>query len=144
NLQQATANGECGGLANPLFGSSQAGSTYDPDILRGWGHRSFNWEFSAGVQQEVMPRVAVDVSYFRRWYGNQVVTDSRAYAASDYTPFSVTAPVDPRLPGGGGYAVSGLYDLNPNRFGVNPDNFVTFADKYGGMMEHWNGIDING
>lgn len=142
NLQQTTANGECGGMANPLFGSSQPGSAYDPDILRGWGHRAFNWEFSAGVQQEVMPRVSVDVTYFRRWYGNQLVTDSRAYAPADYTQFSITAPADARLPGGGGYTVSGLYDLNPNKFGAFPDNLVTFGDNYGGLKEHWNGVDI--
>src|SRR5207245_4962920 len=82
------------------FGTSQPGSSYDPSILTGWGHRAFNWEFSTGVQQEVMPRVSVEVNYFRRWYGNQLVTDSRAYAPSDYTQFSITAPSDARLPGG--------------------------------------------
>ena len=34
-------------------------------------------------------------------------------APADYTPFSVTAPLDPRLPGGGGYVVSGLFNIVP-------------------------------
>jgi hypothetical protein len=103
DLASPALNGECGAMANSLFGSTQPGATFDPQILTGWNKRVFNWEFSAGVQQEIVPRVAVDVSYFRRWYGNQYVTDNRSTAASDFTPFSIKAPVDSRLPGGGGY-----------------------------------------
>ena len=46
------------------------------------------------MQREIAPRVSVDFGYFRRWFGNFAVTDNRALAASDFTPFSVTAPVD--------------------------------------------------
>ena len=37
--------------------------------------------------------------------------DNLAVAASDFDPFSVTAPSDPRLPGGGNFVVSGLYNV---------------------------------
>jgi hypothetical protein len=143
NLTVTTANGECGAMSNSDFGSIRPGATFDPDILSGFGQRGFNWEFSTGVQQEIMPRVSVDIGFFRRWYGNQLVTDNRAVTPADFTQFSLTAPTDPRLPGGGAYPVSGLYNLNPNKFGIPAQNYVTFADNYGGLIDHWNGVDFN-
>jgi hypothetical protein len=142
DLVNPAANGECGAMANQNFGTLVTGASYDPELLSGWGKRGFNWEFSAGVQQEVMPRVAVDVSYFRRWYGNFIVTDNRAVGPADYDVFSITAPVDPRLPGGGGYTVNGVYDLKPAKFGVPADNYITHASNYGKQTEHWNGVDV--
>jgi hypothetical protein len=50
--------------------------------------------------------------------------------------------VDPRLPGGGGYVVSGLYDVRPEAFSRRNDGFVTFADNFGKQIEHWNGFDV--
>ena len=60
-------NGECGPLSDANFGTAVSNVTFDEDALTGWGQRNFNWEFSAGVQQELMPNVSLDVSYFRRW-----------------------------------------------------------------------------
>jgi hypothetical protein len=70
------------------------------------------------------------------------VTDDRAIGPADFDPFSITAPADSRLPGGGGYTVSGLYDLKPARFGVPADLFVTRSSNYGDQISHWNGFDL--
>ena len=84
--------------------------------MQGWGARGYNWEFSAGVQHELLPRVALDVGYFRRVYGNIIVTDPDPnLTAADYDRFSITAPSDPGLPGGGGYIVDGLFNIKPAR-----------------------------
>ena len=75
----SAANGECGPVSNPNFGLVTAPTTtYDPDYLSGWGKRNYNWEFSVGVQHEIMPRVSTEVSYFSRVYGNYTVADNRA------------------------------------------------------------------
>jgi hypothetical protein len=143
DLTNPAANGECAAMQNPNFGKSAIGTTYDPRMMDGWGVRTNNWEFSAGVQHELLPRVSVDVAYFRRWYGNLTVTDDRAISASDFDVFSITAPDDTRLPDGGGYPLSGLYNLNPARFGVPASLLVTLASNYGKQIEHWNGVDVS-
>ena len=100
--------------------------SYDEQILKGWYNRPSDWQITATVQQEILPRVSVEVGYTRRWLQNFTVTDNLAVAPSDFTQFSVTAPLDPRLPGGGGYVVSGLYNVNPDKFSA-VDNYRTYA-----------------
>ncbi len=131
----------CAASANPNFGLPVRGSTYDPDTLAGWGKRSFNWEFSTSVQQELAPRVALSLGYFRRWYGNFVVTDDRAVTAGDYDRFSVSAPADAQLANAGA-KVDGIFNLKPAAFGRPSDNYVTFASNYGTQIQHWNGVDL--
>jgi hypothetical protein len=143
NLLDPAANGECGAMANRDFGSTRPGSSYDPDTLTGWNKRpDSNWQFSAGVQRQLLPNISVDVSYFRTWYTNLVVTDDRAISPADFDTFSIAAPSDPNLPGRGGYTVSGLYNLKPAAFGRPSDNYITYADKFGKSINHWNGFDV--
>jgi len=143
NLLNTALNRECGAMADPNFGTARPGTAFDVDRMRGWGRRGFNWEFSAGVQQQLLPRVSVDASYFRRWYGNFTATDNLTVEATDFSPFSITAPTDSRLPEGGGYEIAGLKDLNPSKFGQPARNFVTRASTYGTQIDHWNGVDFS-
>ena len=61
---------------------------------------------------------------------------------ADYNPFCITAPNDPRLPGGGGYPVCGLYDLSPAKFG-RVTNLVTRAKHYGKARYVSNFINVS-
>ena len=142
DLLNPLANGECGAIGNNRFGQTIPTIVSDLDMLHGWDKRPDQWEFEAGVQHQLMPRFGVDVGYFRRSYGNFTVTDNLLVGPSDYSPFSVTAPLDPRLPGGGGYVVDGLYNLNPDKVGMS-DSFFTLAKNIGERYEHWNGMDVN-
>src|SRR5207249_1092395 len=60
----------------------------------------------------------------------------------DFDPYSITAPRDSRLPGGGGYVISGLYDIKPERFGLPVDEILTQAKKFGAQTEVWRGLDL--
>jgi len=143
DLTSALANGECGALNDPNFGKASPSTTYDPKAITGWGHRPFDWELATSVQHQVLPRMSVEVGYFRRWYGNFGVTDNLALAPSDFDAYCITAPADRRLPGGGANQICGLANVSAAKFSVPAQNFVTLASNYGKQIEHWNGIDLS-
>ncbi len=116
--------------------------SYDEQILKGWYNRPSDWLIGLTVQHEILPRISVEASYLRRWLQNFTVTDNRAVSPSDFKEFSVTAPLDSRLPGGGGYVVSGLYNVNPDKFGQT-DNYRTYSPTYGDVSMVYSGIDVS-
>jgi hypothetical protein len=138
----ASGGDVCGAWGNQNFGKSVFDTNYDPAITRGWGVRPYNWDFGLTVQHEIIPRLSATVGYFRRIYGNFLVTDNLALAPSDFSAFSIPVPADPRLPGGGGTVLAGLYDVNPLKFGLS-NNLVTAASNYGTQTEHWDGVDVS-
>ncbi len=85
-------------MSNLNFGTANFSNTIDPDILQGWGVRPSDWNWSVSLQQEVLPRVSVEVGFYHREFFGFAVTDNLAHAASDYTAFSVTAPQDRGCP----------------------------------------------
>ena len=103
--------------------------------------RPYNWSMGVQLQQEIVPRVSVNVGYFRNWWGNWYVVDNRPTSAADYTPFSITAPVDPRLPNGGGYAIDGLYNPVSGVVGL-VDELAQASSKFGDQTENWQGVDV--
>jgi len=143
DLLNPAVNGECGAMSNRDFGSTRPSVAYDPDTLTGWNKRDYNWQFSAGVQQELLPRVSLDVGYYRTWFGNPVVTDNRALTPADFDRFSLAAPRDQRLPNGGGVEIAGLYNVKPEKFSVPADNFITYAENYGKQTRRWDGVDLS-
>jgi hypothetical protein len=101
------------------------------------------------VQQELRPGFSVSAGYYHNWYGSlntvytgrgistglsstlyRLAVDNQAVTPTDFDPFCITAPVDPRLPNGGGHQVCGLYDITPARFG-QVNNLVVPTSKFG-------------
>jgi hypothetical protein len=136
------ANGELGASQNLSFGKAINPNNFDPEYAFGYGVRPFNWEGSFAVQHQLISRVSVNAAYFRRWFGNFEVTDNILVGPEDFTRFSLAAPNDPRLPGGGNYALADLNDLNPNKVGQN-QTITTSSSNYGKQVEHWDGIDLS-
>ncbi len=132
----------CGAWSNANFGKNVYSLSYDEQILKGWYNRPADWQIGATIQHEVLPRVSVEVGFVRRWLQNFTVTDNLALAPADFTPFSVTAPVDSRLPNGGGYVVDGLYNVVPAKFGLT-DNYRTYSPGFGNVSMVYNGFDVN-
>src|SRR5262249_58598996 len=65
-----------------------------------------------------------------------------AVNAGAFDQFSITAPIDSRLPGGGGYTIGRLYDIKSTFFGQT-NNYITMADALGGQFEHDQFVDIS-
>ncbi len=142
DLTNLNANGECEAVANRNFGLTVPGTTYANDVTHGFGKRPYNWQASFGIAHQLMAGVGLEVAYFRTSYGNFVVTDNVLVSNADYDTFSVTAPADSRLPGGGGQTVGGLYDLKPAKFGL-VQNVVKNAKEFGRQSEKYNGVEAN-
>jgi carboxypeptidase family protein len=141
NLQNYSANGECGALVNAgIFGTIVPGTTYDPDLMQGWNRRFNNWELTASVQHEVIPRVSLNVQYARRWYGNFRIVDDRAITAADFDRFSMTVPTDSRLPNSGATLTG--FDLKPT-VSSTQQLYVTRANNFGDMTEKFDAINVS-
>ena len=141
DLNNPAANGECGPWSNLNFGKASSGTTVNPATLEGWGSRPYDWQFAVSVQQQVMPRVSVEVGYDRRSWGNFYVTDNRAVSPADFDSATIAAPQNAKLPGGGGYPVS-FFVVKDAKYGQF-DNYFTFAKDYGDVTYYWHGVDFN-
>src|SRR6185295_13776539 len=130
----------CGVISNTSFGTNTLTNNFDPRLLDGWGVRPSDWTLSASVEHEIAPRASVSVAYTRRWFHGFSVVDNLAVQPQDLTPFAVVAPIDPRLPGGGGYVVSGLYDVVPEKSG-QVNNLVADSSEFGRWSQYFNGLD---
>jgi hypothetical protein len=126
---------EIGPTRNANFGLDAGTTRLDPNLPRG-----YNWEQGFSVQHELRPGLGITAGYYRRQFYNIPWTDNLLVDPDrDYTPFTITAPADPRLPGGGGEVIS-LHNLNPSKLGV-VDNLVTASRS---NRELYNGFEVTG
>ena len=139
NFSNPAANGECG-PGSPFFEKPFSPLTTDPSFTSGWNTREYSWDFSGGVTQQIVPRVSVEADYIHRSWGNLPAEINRAWTPASFDPFTYQVPQDPRLPGGGGYALT-FYDIKPQFFG-QADNYLTFGNNVGGAYNNFSGVDI--
>jgi hypothetical protein len=125
------------------FGSTNPAQSFSSDLLTGFGNREANWEYSVGIQTELVTGVSLDVGYFRRDWQNLQVTDDRSLTASDFTFFDLTVPTDARLPGGGGYTLTGLRAITEAGRAKPEDEIDLRAKEIGEFTENWQGFDVN-
>ncbi|HEY1308589.1 MAG TPA: TonB-dependent receptor [Vicinamibacterales bacterium] len=133
NAAQGPASGQVDTCAAVIgndanFGKVGAATIVDPDLLKGWGVRTHDYQTEVTLQQEVLPRLSAEVSYIHRTFHGFFVTDTlgRNYA-TDWTSFTINAPSDPRLPDGGNYPITFFL---PNTAAAT-QNFLTLESKFG-------------
>jgi len=144
NLQVVPGGDTCGALTgnNLNFGRPGTSTQVNPALLNGWGIRPSDSQWGVNLQQELFPRVSLEVGYNRRWWNNFTVTDNRAVGPNDYERWTITAPRDSRLPNGGGYPIN-VYTLTAAAAARPADNYITFETDYGpARINYWQGVDV--
>jgi hypothetical protein len=142
-LAQSTTVDFCAQMSDVNFGKDRFTSTLDPKLVNGWSVRPGDWQYGVSVQQQVLPRVSIEVGYNRRWLTNFTSTDNLSQAVGDFGTFSVTAPVDSRLPAdASGRVLSGLYNANPNVASL-VNQLRTLSGDYGTYSQDSHGILFN-
>jgi hypothetical protein len=152
NLGDFAENGECGALDNQNFGRSNPSAVrWSDDVREGWGVRDHNWEIGSEIQHELTRGLSVNGGYYFNtggYYRNtdsaQRVNDNLLAGPEDFDQFCVTAPSDPRLPGGGGYPICGLSNIKPEKFGSN-QTLVQAVSNFGKDIRrnHFFGFGVN-
>jgi hypothetical protein len=156
---------QCGRQERELAGVVPASvvaycDAYGESLLEGWGRRQAEWQYGIGIQHEILPRLSGEVTYNLRKYSNLQVSDQIGvgcdryngtqdlatcqqgyleFSNPNYDFYSVIAPLDPRLPNGGGYRVVGLNAASVTIPGGNP-RAVTYMDS---LDYKWHGVDTN-
>ena len=121
---------ELGPSTNLAFGLPIFAVRPDEALREGWGVRNYNWEYTASVQQQLLPGLAANLAYYHRRFGNLTWTNNRAVRQSDYNPFTIASPID-------GQRIT-MYNLAAAKRGVI-DNVIEFAP---GNRQVYDGLDV--
>jgi len=140
DLRNPLVNEECGLISNLNFGQNNPNALVYADELT-TSLRPYHWETTAQVQRQIANGMSITVGYYRRRFANFTVNDNTFVTANDFSHYCVTAPVDSRLPGGGGNEICGLYDVRPALFG-RTQTVVRPSSDFGKQISTYNGVDI--
>jgi hypothetical protein len=154
-LNPATQTGAgkdtCGSITGNNLNFGKTGNNVaqvNAAMLQGWGVRPNDWQWGVNLQQELRPRVSLEVGYNRRYFhwreagGQGSVTDNLLVGPADYNAWTIKAPVDPRLPDGGGYPIT-LYAITAAASARGATNYITLSTDYGPeRTDYWHGLDV--
>jgi hypothetical protein len=139
-LANFALNGECGPISNTNFGKFIPSATlFDDSVTK--RNRDYLWDINVEVQHEVVQGLSVSAGYNRNWDGSFTVTENTLVGPENFDEFCITAPPDPRLPGGGGNQICGYYDIQPQFFGRGTLR-VTNAKEFGKQQRYWDGFNF--
>ena len=154
DLLNPALNGECG-VANSTaanFGKASAATIVDPAVLSGWGVRPGDTQYTGTIQQQILPRMSADFSFTHRTFHGFFITDNINRHAGgtidgsvlgSYETYTINAPVDNRLPGGGGYPMT-IYVPTAAAIAVPATNYLRPEDAFGdGRESKWDGVEYN-
>ena len=119
--------------------------TYDPDYLRGWNLRRYNWQTTVLVNHELLPNVALNAGYHRTSFGNFTVNDNLNETAASYEEYCVTTPTDLRLPSlvPQGQQPRGFFNETAASRALGNDSFITLLKDVGGTREQvYDGVEF--
>ncbi len=142
DLNDPLQNGECGQINNLNFGQNNPNALMiSPDILT--GNRQYNWDMSLLLQRQIMRGVSLSAGYYRKQFYNVTVQENLLWEPSHFKEYCVNAPVDPRLPDGGGYQMCGLYDVDRAVFGRG-QSAIQLESQFGERKSAYDGFDLTG
>ncbi len=126
NRDDIAQGNEIGPVNTPFNISGASNRLADPNIKR-----PYQWEYSVGIQREVMPGVSVSANWVRRDFRRLFWTDNVLTTHDDYTIAPVRNPLDPSetIP---------IYNLNVAKRGL-----VQEVDKNSDRNRRsYNGFDV--
>ena len=96
---------EIGPPNDARFGQATLTRRPDPDIAR-----EYDWEYSAGIQHQLLPGVSVTAAWYHRDTYNMVQSVNGPFTRADYTVVNVVNPLDG--------SIIPAYNLNPAKRGL--------------------------
>jgi Carboxypeptidase regulatory-like domain len=128
------ANEVTGPTRNANFGLPAGATQFDPNLPR-----PNNWEEAISIQHALFSRVSVTAGYYHRsFYNIQYTKNTLVDPVADYIPFNITVPQNPRLPNGGGQAIT-MYNLNPAKVSA-VNSVLTWSEN---NTRVYNGVEVS-
>jgi len=105
NKDDIAQDNEIGPTNIANFGSATLTRHPDPDIAR-----EYDWEYSAGIQHEVVRGVSITAAWYHRETYNMTKSVNAPFTMADYTVVNVANPLDG--------SVIPVYNLDPSKRGL--------------------------